>query len=187
VLGIDYRSLVSPGHDDLKSVAQILRIMTVQAGGMTSGLLGTAVGDGWSDQVALADTSFEIRLRIWKHGYGLKPYIPIIYGHETISTATDLSIRVDRQNLKNSTCFHHFFRRLMLIEKAVLENPSAPNLEGASHFIAASLVAYVVKEVGAEAAISKEKRIAAEQREAAVKGKSGEGKGGKAQDPPVKT
>ena len=73
------------------------------------------------------------------------------------------------------------------MEMAVLEILSAPKLDGPSHYVAASLVAYVVKEIGAEAAISKEKRIAAEQREAAVKGKSGEGKGGKAQDPPVKT
>jgi len=58
VLGIDHRSLGCPDHDDSKSVAQLLRIMTVQAGGLTSGLLGTPVGVSWRDQVALADTSF---------------------------------------------------------------------------------------------------------------------------------
>ncbi len=155
VLGFDRRTLVCPDRDDSKSVAQILRTMTVQGGGLTSGLLGTPVGDKMCDQGARADISFEIRVRIWRHGSGVNPNHPITYGREMISTAGVLAIGVDRQNLKNSTCGDHLFRRLMLIDKAVLENPSAPKFEVARHFIAPSLVAYVAKAVGAEVPIAK--------------------------------
>ena len=113
--------------------------------------------------------------------------MPLVYEHEVLSTMFDLSARIDRLNFPNLRGLEHAARRLMLIESAVLENPGQPSFEGARHFlgrgnqrggalVAPSLVAYVAKEVGAEAAIAKEKRKAAEAKAAAQGKAKGAGK-----------
>ena len=115
-----------------------------------------------------------------------------------LAQCMELAVTYDCLNVMNLASFEVIARRRQLLAEAHIHNPSSPNYEGALYFmgdgerpggalVAPSLALHVSEKLKVEAAISKEKRKAAEARTLAPgpkrKGKEkGEGEGKAAED-----
>ena len=102
------------------------------------------------------------------------------YEHKVISRTFHLAIFEDGLNVKGLTSFEYLNRRKLLLEEAHRLDPSRPNFEHAHVFMgededvagghmSSALRAHVASELAKESAIQKERRKAAEAREAVSK------------------